>query len=382
MTRRMRILVAHNVSRQRTGGMSRFMGFIHDQISGLGHSVDYLCGEDLPERFRGKVARFWFPIMIFLRAREAARRGRPYNIVNVHEPLGATISLLKAAAGSPRVVVMCHSVERRVWEAFLEEGRLGRGGPPLKSRMVYPVTSLLQSAISIRRADHVLCRNSEDKNYLMTRYGVAAERLTSIPAGADKIYARASANRDYNRCQRLLFAGTWLQRKGIQDLLAAFQVLVLRHPFLQLAVLGAGTSESYVRSFFPQSIQPRVSCALWPLSDPEHAGEYSKADVYIFPTLSEGGTLTIAEAMMSGLPIVATDTCGMSDVVCNERNGLLVPIRSPAAIVEQVERLIADGGLRSRLGQAARAEALDKYTWDAVSAPVTDVYHSLCDSVT
>jgi glycosyltransferase involved in cell wall biosynthesis len=358
--------------------MSRFMGFIHDQISRSGHSIDYLCAEDVPERRRGKAARFWFPIMVFLRAREAAREGRPYDIVNIHEPLGAAIAPLKRAAGNPKVVVMCHSVERRVWEAFLEEGRLGRGGPPLKSRLVYPVTSLWQSGVSIRLADHVLCRNSEDKRYLMTRYGIPVERLTDIPAGANEPYARASAERDYDRCQHLLFAGTWLQRKGIQDLVAAFDVLATRHPYVRLAVLGAGTSAAEVRSFFQSNFQSRVSCAKWPLSDCEHAEEYAKGDVFIFPTLSEGGTLTVAEAMMSGLPIVATDTCGMSDVIRNGRNGLLVPIRSPAAIVEQVERLIGDAGLRSRLGREARTDALDKYTWERVAAPVREVYESLC----
>lgn len=80
---------------------------------------------------------------------------------------------------------------------------------------------------------------------------------------------------------------------------------------------------------------------------------------------------------MSGLPIIATDVCGMSDVIHHEQNGLLVPIWSSEAIVKQADRLIEDHGLRSRLGRSARAEALEKYTWERVSTPIREVYERL-----
>ena len=56
-----------------------------------------------------------------------------------------------------------------------------------------------------------------------------------------------------------------------------------------------------------------------------------------------------------------------------------VPIRSPAAIVEAVERLMSDAALRERLGRAAQAEAREKYNWEQVAAtPVREVYERLC----
>lgn len=377
MIKRLRILVAHNVSRERYGGMSRFMGFTHDQIARHGHLVDYLCSEDVPRRLSGSTSRFWFPLLLFTRALAAAREGRRYDVINVHEPAGAVISLLKRAAGNPRVVVMSHSPERRVWEAFIKEGHLGRGGPSLKSRVVYPATSLWQSGLSLRFADHVLCRNSVDRNYLVTRYHLRGDKLTIISAGANEIYATAAIDRQYAGRERLLYAGTWLNRKGIQDLVAAFNILGIRYPNLHLTVLGAGVPEGEVRASFHEKVRFKISCLKGPLSDHDHAEEFAKGDIFVFPTLSEGATLTVVEAMMSGLPIIATDVCGMSDVIHHEQNGLLVPIRSSEAIVKQADRLIEDHGLRSRLGRSARAEALEKYTWERVSTPIREVYERL-----
>src|SRR5687767_6804393 len=103
-SRSLRILIAHNVSRARTGGMSRTMSFIHDQIEQAGHSVDYFCAEDVRPSFQGRVARFSFPLLVRGRAVAAARALKPYDIINVHEPSAAAIARYKRAAGDPIVV--------------------------------------------------------------------------------------------------------------------------------------------------------------------------------------------------------------------------------------------------------------------------------------
>ncbi len=89
MKRPLRILVAHNVFGKRTGGMSRLMGFVHDQLVLAGHSVDYFCSEDFPPALGGRFARFTFPVLLLRHAMAAARAGRPFDLINVHEPIGA-----------------------------------------------------------------------------------------------------------------------------------------------------------------------------------------------------------------------------------------------------------------------------------------------------
>jgi glycosyltransferase involved in cell wall biosynthesis len=83
------------------------------------------------------------------------------------------------------------------------------------------------------------------------------------------------------------------------------------------------------------------------------------------------------QAMMSGLPIVTTATCGMKDVVVDRRNGLLVPIRRPDRVCAAVEELMVNRELRKALGCAARAAALERHTWDSAAAPILRTYEEL-----
>ena len=320
--------------------------------------------------------RLIFPLSVRRRTRLAARSGRPYDIVNIHEPSATFMTPRDAAAGSPVIVVTSHGLERRAWELAKTEARLGREGPALRTRLTYPVIGLWPAQRGLRRADHILCLNSDDRDYLIQTGGRPAASVTRIYPGADPVYAAAAEARDYTRCERLLFAATWRKNKGVEYLVPAFLELARTHAALRLVVVGAGVPESVVRSHFPDSLQGRIAC-LSPTDEWSMARAFADADVFLLPSLFEGTPLTLVQAMMSGLPIVTTNTCGMKDVIADGVNGCLVPIRSPSAIVSAVTRLLSEHDLRARLGAAAQRDASLLYTWERVAMPVLALYQQL-----
>lgn len=371
----MRVLVAHNVTRARTGGMSRIMGFIHDRIAADGAEVVEFTAEDAPPYARGRLARFGFPWAVYRHALAAHRRGQGYDVINVHEPAGAVVAAMKRQLGRPAVVVTSHGVERRAWELALEERRLGREGPSRKTRVVYPLTSLPQSGYALRHADHLFCLNFEDRDYLVRRYGRREGDITRIYPAADELFGRAAAGRDYSRGDRLLFAATWRKNKGVEDLIPAFAELARRDGQLSLTVLGAGVPADAVRAAFPADVRGRVhpvTCT----SEEATAAAFAACDIFLLPSLFEGTPLTLMEALASGLPVVSTATCGMKDVIRDGQNGLLVPIRAAGDITRAVAKLTADRSLREALGRSAQETAAE-FTWDRVSVPVADVYRRL-----
>lgn len=375
----MRILVAHQVPRARTGGMSRIMGFIHDHVEAAGHEVDYLCADDVPSGWEGRFGRsIAFPMAVRSKSVAAAREGRPYDIVNVHEPSAAPVVIGRRGDTAPSVVVTSHGLERRAWELAVEEGRLGRKGPGWRTRLTYPVSSLWPGELALRHAEHVFCLNEEDRGALIERFGRSPETITRIHPGADKVYAQAAARRDYMAANRVLFAGTWRKNKGVEDLVPAIVTLAERHANLAFHVVGPGVPSDDVRAYFPEALRHRIVCDT-PKDDEAMAAAFAAADLFLLPSLFEGTPLTLIQAMMSALPIVTTETCGMKDVITDRQNGLLVPIRSPEALVIACESLIADRALRARIGQAAHSDALERYTWDKVSAPVLRAYEELHD---
>ena len=110
------------------------LGFLHDRIAAEGHTVEFFGADQMPPRLNGRVARFAFPWLLWRHAVAAAKAGKPFDIVNVHEPSAAAIALGKRAAGNPLLVVTSHGVEDRGWQITLEDARLGRAPLSLKTR--------------------------------------------------------------------------------------------------------------------------------------------------------------------------------------------------------------------------------------------------------
>jgi glycosyltransferase involved in cell wall biosynthesis len=354
----MRILVAHLVGAARSGGMSRLMGRVHDELASNGHHVEYLTADDVAPALRGRAGRVAFQWLVRQAVRAAAGRGQPFDIVNVHEPHGAVVASIRAGLGPTAVVAMTHGVERRGWEVARSHVP---SRPSLKTRIVYPATSLWLSGIALRRADHVICLNRQDREYLEHRFGIDRGQVTAVIPGADPIFGRAAASRSYERAERVLFAGTWLPRKGIVELAGAFDALVDRGVNVFLDVLGPGVPEREVLGSFGPTARPRVR-VLAGGDDSTMAEAMATADLFVLPSLFEGTPLTLIEAMWSGLPVVTTRTAGMQDVVEHERTGILVPPGDRTALIAAVIRL-TDKELRRSIGSAAHEAAVTRYTW-------------------
>jgi glycosyltransferase involved in cell wall biosynthesis len=85
------------------------------------------------------------------------------------------------------------------------------------------------------------------------------------------------------------------------------------------------------------------------------------SDIFTLPSHREGMPRSIIEAMMTGLPVVATDIRGAREEVVEGETGFLVPVRDSAALAAGLARLTADPALRARMGAAGRVRSLDLY---------------------
>jgi glycosyltransferase involved in cell wall biosynthesis len=368
----MRILVAHLVSSARRGGMSRLMGRSHDELERAGHDITYLSADDVPAAVRGRGGRFLFPWTVRKAVVDAARRGRPYHVVNVHEPHGAPVAAFRHGQNGTAVVAMTHGVEQRGWDVSLQRADTR---PALKTRCLYPLSSLWQSRVALQRADHVICLNVQDRDFLQERFGVDGARITRVTPGADAVFGEAAGTRTYEVPKRLLFAGTWIARKGTRVLAAAYERLCAAGSRLELDVLGAGEHADRIRAHFVPSLRERVR--VLPAEDDRGiAAAMAGADIFVLPSLFEGTPLTLIEAMWSGLPVVTTATAGMKDVVRHDTDGLLVEPGDVGSLTLALARLSDDPALCRRLGMAAHAAAITRYTWAQTAETFESAYRT------
>jgi glycosyltransferase involved in cell wall biosynthesis len=372
-----RVLVAHRVTRGHWGGMTRMVESIHTELEPLGWKTEYFTADDVPafggERFR----RYAFPWYVRRHARAAFLRGEPYEVINVHEPAGAAVAFGQSRLGGPAMVAMSHGLEKRYWELRLRRDPPGPEPPTWRTRLIFPATSLWQSYLTLRRADHVFCLSEEDRAFLVDRCQLHPEKITRVFPAAGPEFSGVAHRRSYDRaCNRVLFSGTWIERKGIRQVIEAFSVLCDRHPSLQLGVLGAGVVASSVLADCPPALHSRITVHP-PLSHADCAEVLLNYDIFLLPSFFEGTPLALIEAMCNGLPVITTATCGMKDVVEDGQNGLLISPGNSGQIVSSVELLMSDSSLRRRLGERASLDATRRFTWRAVAELVNTAYCSL-----
>lgn len=106
---------------------------------------------------------------------------------------------------------------------------------------------------------------------------------------------------------------------------------------------------------------------------------YEAMDVSALTSLSEGLSLTLLESMRHGVPVVATDVGGNSEVVRHGETGVLVPPRDPAAFAAEVIRLLQDPGLRGRFSRRAREVVSESFNLREVAAVYGRLYAELAD---
>ena len=146
--------------------------------------------------------------------------------------------------------------------------------------------------------------------------------------------------------------------KDIATLLRAFALVLSTHPNARLVVVGDGSEGVRLRTLSHSLGLSGMVTFLGARDDVPELLKYF--DVFVLPSLSEGLSLTLIEAMASGKPVVATDVGGNPEVVSDNETGLLCPPGRPDAMADRLGQVLDRADLRLRMGQrgAARAESL------------------------
>lgn len=207
----------------------------------------------------------------------------------------------------------------------------------------------------IRSADGVIAISSDTRKRAGRYYGIQRP-IHVIPYGFSPPGKAEGAGLRRGRdgtddAFRLIAVGRLVQRKGFNHLLDALSQLPAR---VRLEVIGDGPLATPLRDRAAElGVADRVS---WPgfLARAEILRRMSRADAFVLSSLHEGLGIVVQEAMFSGLPIVATDTGGQTDLVTDGENGLLVRVGDAGAIAAAVRKLMEDAERREAMGRKSR----------------------------
>ena len=147
--------------------------------------------------------------------------------------------------------------------------------------------------------------------------------------------------------------------KGYEDLVTAFSFLVPTHPNMVLILIGDGPLFEDIRSLISRLSLEKNVLLLGARQDVPRL--LAASDLYVSSSHWEGLPLAILEAMMAGLPVVATDVGDIPRLITAD-TGLVIPPHQPRAIAEAIAELLRDPGQLREMGAAARARAMQDYS--------------------
>ena len=164
-------------------------------------------------------------------------------------------------------------------------------------------------------------------------------------------------------------------RKGMYELIEAFNRVLERYPTSHLYLVGGGSSESAAIREFAAGTAGTASIHFERFrADPQ---TYMKAaDVFVLASRREAFGLALIEARAAGCAVVATDVDGIPEIVEHGNTGLLVPPNDPAALAEAITSLLSDEDLRTRL-QRNTVLNMECYAVERMSAETETAYREL-----
>jgi glycosyltransferase involved in cell wall biosynthesis len=149
-------------------------------------------------------------------------------------------------------------------------------------------------------------------------------------------------------------------QKGYADLLTALTRVQARVPAVRLLLVGEGELRSQLEAQAQaMGLSEAVIFAGARTDVPEIL---AGLDVFVLPSLWEGMSNAVLEAMAAGLPVVATGVGGTPEVVVDGVTGLLVAAGDAGALARSLTRLLCDPELRRRMGQAGRERVAQRFT--------------------
>ena len=243
------------------------------------------------------------------------------------------------------------------------------------------------------QADRVICLSNYMREILCRDYGLDAGKISVIPNGLqdneqliinnEKLTKRVLREK-WNIAPKekiIFFAGRVDEVKGVSYLIKAFREVLDQLLNCRLIIAGSGNYNTYLQE--AKNLCPKIT----------FTGQLEKNDLYelyqianlgVVPSLFEPFGLVAVEMMMHGLPLVATATSGLNEVV-DESCGLKIPLTvlpdsveiDTSLLAEKILYLLQNPAFAKRMGKNARKRYMEKYALTAFESNMTAFYNSL-----
>ena len=217
---------------------------------------------------------------------------------------------------------------------------------------------------------------SDAVRHFLERAGHDPAKLVTVRYGLDELPAAPSVPTPRDAgippdVPLALAVGRLIKQKDHPTLLRAFARVRTTVPEARLAILGSGPFEAETRRLVAElglddavTLPGRTDIRDW----------LERADVFVHTSRWEGFGIVLLEAMLAGLPVVATRVSAVPEVVADGETGMLVEPGDVAGVAEVLGALLADSGRATALGEAGRRRAREEFSVARMTERTVAIY--------
>lgn len=252
--------------------------------------------------------------------------------------------------------------------------------------LVYPQKSIAIKklvAYAIKNADMITCDAERIKKIIVNRFNFDSDKIVVFPRGIDiNLFSpcRDSNIRDKFQWRNNKIIICTRQHKniyGIEYLIDAIPKIVEKEPLARFLFIGEGPlTIEYKKRIKKLRIEEYVKFLGFIKN--EFLPQYlNSADIYVSPSLSDGSSLCLLEAMACSLPVVVTDVEAILEWIKDGYNGLVCAKRKSDCIAEKILLFLSNEKMRGEMGQINYTIARDRADWNRNFSKLENIYNRL-----
>ena len=294
-----------------------------------------------------------------------------FNVIHIHDWLTAPVGIASKHYLNKPLVSTVHSTE------------VGR------AQGLHSPDSFLIDGIEwwmTYEAERIISCSSSMKWELERHFHLPSEKIIVIPNAIEiskyeRKIDRESVKRRYGiepYEKVVLFIGRLVPQKGVEYLVRAIPLILQQHRNVKFVIAGDGWSKNYLEDLARSAGFGDKIRFLGFISDLELTELTMSADVLVVPSVYEPFGIVALEGMAAGIPVVAANVGGLSEIIEHDRTGVLVYPKNFESIAWGVNRVLSDSGYSNWLVQNARRKVQEAYSWKAVAKRTVEVYEKVC----
>jgi len=227
----------------------------------------------------------------------------------------------------------------------------------------------------------ILCSNSM-KREVEDHFHLPSEKITIIPNAIDTSEYQRSINKEAVKRsygvepheKLVLFIGRLVPQKGVEYLIKAVPLIVQHDSRVRFIITGDGWSKNHLENLAASTGHGDKIRFVGFVSNSELVELTMSADVLVVPSIYEPFGIVALEGMAAGVPVVAANVGGLTDIIEHDRTGVLVYPENPESIAWGVNKVLSDPGYAQWLIQNAKKKIREVYSWEAVAKKTCEVY--------